>query len=113
MAAQVIVPETQNYWGEMPEKEFYASQGVKNCKGYFNTQNGTIFTQAFLPVRGEKPKGVVCLVHGYGSDTGWTFQNIAIELVQWGYAAYAADMLGHGRSDGIHGYIPNVDKVST
>ncbi|KAH8942561.1 hypothetical protein BDL97_14G107700 [Sphagnum fallax] len=112
MAAQVIVPETQNYWGEMPEKEFYASQGVKHCKGYFNTQNGTIFTQAFLPVKGEKPKGVVCLVHGYGSDTGWTFQNIAIELVQWGYTAYAADMLGHGRSDGIHGYVPNVDKVA-
>lgn len=110
MASRAVVPVTQNYWGDMPEEEFYAANGVINKKEYFKTPDGTIFTQEFLPVKG-KPKGIVCLVHGYSSDTGWMFQTIALEMVKWGYAAYAADMLAHGRSEGIHGYIPSVDKV--
>lgn len=99
-----------NFWGDMPEEEYYASQGVKNTKEYFKTPHGTIFTQEFRPVR-EKAKGIVCLTHGYGSDTGWMFQLIAIEVAKWGYVAYAADMLGHGRSEGIRCYTPEAEKV--
>lgn len=104
-----------NYWGDMPEEEFYASQGVRNRKEYFTTAHGTIFGQEFLPAEGKgerKPKGVVCMTHGYGSDTSWMFQIFAMEAAKWGYAAYAADMLGHGRSDGIPCYTPDCEKVS-
>ena len=102
----------QNYWGNMPEEEFYASNGVRNSKAFVKTREGTLFTQEFLPSgEGVKPRGIVCLVHGYTSDTGWMFQSICLEMVKWGYAAFAADMLGHGRSDGLHGYVPSVDKV--
>jgi caffeoylshikimate esterase len=102
----------QNYWGNMPEEEFYASNGVRNSKAFVKTKEGTLFTQEFLPAgEGVKPRGIVCLVHGYTSDTGWMFQSICLEMVKWGYAAFAADMLGHGRSDGLHGYVPSVDKV--
>lgn len=102
----------QNYWGNMPEEEFYASNGVRNSKAFVKTREGTLFTQEFLPLgEGVKPRGIVCLVHGYTSDTGWMFQSICLEMVKWGYAAFAADMLGHGRSDGLHGYVPSVDKV--
>lgn len=104
--------EAPNFWGDMPEEEFYASQEVRNKKEFFKTAHGTIFTQEFLPLElQKKPKGIVCMTHGYGSDTGWMFQNFAIEAAKWGYAAYAADMLGHGRSDGIRGYTPDVEKV--
>lgn len=99
-----------NFWGDMPEEEYYSSQGVKNTKEYFKTPHGTIFTQEFRPV-GEKAKAIVCLTHGYGSDTGWMFQLIAIEMAKWGYVAYAADMLGHGRSEGIRCYTPEAEKV--
>ncbi|MFS7980690.1 putative 2-acylglycerol O-acyltransferase [Helianthus anomalus] len=41
----------------------------------------------------------------HGSDTNWMFQNLCIAYAKWGYAVFAADLIGHDRSDGIHGYI--------
>ncbi|KAH7387749.1 hypothetical protein KP509_16G039100 [Ceratopteris richardii] len=37
------------------------------------------------------------------------FQTIPIVFAQWGYAAFAADLLGHGQSDGLPGYIEDVE----
>ncbi|XP_047310896.1 caffeoylshikimate esterase [Impatiens glandulifera] len=102
-----------NYWGDMPEDEFYASQGVQNTKSYFETPNGKLFTQSFIPVQDSSPvKGTVFMSHGYGSDTGWLFQKICITYANWGYAVYAADLLGHGRSDGIRCYMGDMDKIA-
>nr|CAD1843014.1 unnamed protein product [Ananas comosus var. bracteatus] len=50
--------------------------------------------------------------HGYGSDSGWMFQKIAMAYASWGYAVYCADLLGHGRSDGLHGYVGDMEKVA-
>lgn len=52
------------------------------------------------------------MTHGYGSDTGWLFQKTCITFANWGYAVFAADLLGHGRSDGIRGYIGDMDKAA-
>jgi len=84
---------------------------VKNEKSYFGTPNGKIFTQSFLPLD-SKIKGSVYMTHGYGSDTGWLFQKICISFAQWGYAVFAADLLGHGRSEGLHGYLGDLEKVA-
>ncbi|XP_024356527.1 caffeoylshikimate esterase isoform X1 [Physcomitrium patens] len=100
-----------NFWGDTPEDEFYASQGMRNKNDFFKTPHGTIFTQEFLPIE-LQPKGILCMTHGYGSDTSWTFQILALEAVKWGHAVYCADMLGHGRSDGILGYITDVEKMA-
>ncbi|XP_010462130.1 PREDICTED: caffeoylshikimate esterase-like [Camelina sativa] len=100
-----------NFWGDMPEEEYYTSQGVRNTKSYFETPNGKLFTQSFLPLDG-KIKGTVYMSHGYGSDTGWMFQKICMRFCSWGYAAFAADILGHGRSDGIRCYMGDMDKVA-
>lgn len=98
-------PETPpNFWGYMPEEEYYTSQGVRNGKEYFETPNGKLFTQSFLPLD-QKVKATVYMTHGYGSDTGWMFQKICISFATWGYAVFAADLLGHGRSDGIRCYL--------
>eukprot|EP00262_Sarcandra_glabra_P008171 TRINITY_DN21445_c0_g1_i1.p1 TRINITY_DN21445_c0_g1~~TRINITY_DN21445_c0_g1_i1.p1 ORF type:complete len:342 (-),score=-1.42 TRINITY_DN21445_c0_g1_i1:62-1036(-) len=108
---QPVAPDTHNFWGDMPEKEYYASQGVRNTKSYYQTPNGKIFTQCFEPL--DLPiKASVYMSHGYGSDTGWLFQKIAIEYARWGYAVYAADLLGHGRSDGLRGYLGDMEKVA-
>lgn len=102
-----------NFWGDLPEEEYYKSQGVKNCTSYFQTPNGKIFTQSFLPLGDDTPiKGTVFMTHGYGSDSGWLFQKICINFATWGYAVFAADLLGHGRSDGLHGYLGDMDKVA-
>ncbi|KAJ0007440.1 hypothetical protein Pint_30018 [Pistacia integerrima] len=105
-------PETPpNFWGYMPEEEYYTSQGVRNSKEYFETPNGKLFTQSFLPLD-QKVKATVYMSHGYGSDTGWMFQKICINFATWGYAVFAADLLGHGRSDGIRCYLGEMEKVA-
>ncbi|XP_068647655.1 caffeoylshikimate esterase-like [Aristolochia californica] len=104
-------PPPPNFWGDMPEEEYYTSQRVKNTKSYADTPNGKIFTQEFLPL--DHPiKGTVYMTHGYGSDTGWLFQKICIAYAQWGYAVYAADMLGHGRSEGLRCYLGDMEKIA-
>ncbi|KAI8573868.1 hypothetical protein RHMOL_Rhmol01G0308800 [Rhododendron molle] len=50
--------------------------------------------------------------HGYDSDTEWLFQKICIGYARWGYAVFAADLLGHGRSDGIRCYLGAMAKVA-
>ncbi|XP_078432324.1 lysophospholipase 2 [Wolffia australiana] len=107
----------KNFWGETPEEEFYASQGVRNQQSHFKTPKGpTIFTQSFEPVGQDGDllpvKGSVYMTHGYGSDSGWMFQKIAIEFARWGYAVFCADLLGHGRSDGIRCYLGDMEAVA-
>ncbi|GAA0183317.1 hypothetical protein Leryth_003083 [Lithospermum erythrorhizon] len=102
-----------NFWGDMPEEEYYTSQGVKNTKSYFETPHGKLFTQCFLPLNQTQPiKGTVYMSHGYGSDTGWMFQRICMSFATWGYAVFAADLLGHGRSDGLRCYLGDMEKVA-
>ncbi|KAJ0586572.1 putative 2-acylglycerol O-acyltransferase [Helianthus annuus] len=108
-----LPPPPPFFWGETPEEEYYKSQGVRNNKLYFQTPNGKIFTQSWLPIDENQPvKATVFMTHGYGSDTSWCFQKICIEYAKWGYAVFAADLLGHGRSDGLHGYLGDMDKVA-
>ncbi|XP_057968983.1 caffeoylshikimate esterase [Malania oleifera] len=102
-----------NFWGHAPEEEYYTSQGVRNTKSYFQTPTGAgkLFTQSFLPL--DLPvKATVFMSHGYGSDTGWLFQKICINFATWGYAVFAADLLGHGRSDGIRCYLGDMEGVA-
>ena len=102
-----------NFWGDLPEEDYYTSQGVKNSKQYFQTPHGKIFTQSFSPLSANTPvKASVFMTHGYGSDSGWLFQKICISFATWGYAVFAADLLGHGRSEGLHGYLGDVDKAA-
>jgi caffeoylshikimate esterase len=95
----------------MPEEEYYKSIGLRNTKSYFDTPNGKIFTQSFIPI--DLPvKASVYMTHGYGSDSNWCFQKICHKYASWGYAVFAADLLGHGRSDGLHGYLGDFDKAA-
>jgi caffeoylshikimate esterase len=114
-----LVPASPRFfWGDQPEKEkFYASQGVKHHESFFQSPYGRIFTQSFHPIDHETGedipiKGVIFMTHGYGSDTGWLFQTTAITYATWGYAAYCADLLGHGRSDGIPGYLGDFEATA-
>ncbi|KAI7727403.1 hypothetical protein M8C21_009509, partial [Ambrosia artemisiifolia] len=96
-----------------PEHEYYTSQNLRNTKSYFQTPNATIFTQSWLPLDPNQPiKATVFMTHGYRSDCSWSFQEICIAYAKWGYAVFAADLIGHGRSDGLHGYIGDMDKAA-
>jgi alpha-beta hydrolase superfamily lysophospholipase len=60
-----------------------------------------LFMQAWLP---EKPRAVVALAHGLGEHSG-RYGNLVAELNKCGYAVYACDHRGHGRSPGQRAYI--------
>ncbi len=50
----------------------------------------------------EKPKAVVLVVHG-GSEHAGRYEPLAAALNQQGYAVYAEDHRGHGRTGEING----------
>jgi lysophospholipase len=57
----------------------------------------TLHAQAWLPE--GKPRDVIAVAHGY-AEHGGRYGNLVERLVPLGYAIYALDHRGHGRSDG-------------
>jgi alpha-beta hydrolase superfamily lysophospholipase len=51
-----------------------------------------------------RPKAVLAVVHGHGEHSG-RYGNVVDWFVPRGYAVYAFDLRGHGRSAGKRGYI--------
>ena len=52
-----------------------------------------------------RPRAVVLLAHGYAEHAG-RYDHVAKRLTDAGYALYAIDHWGHGRSDGTPGFVP-------
>lgn len=52
------------------------------------------------------PRAVVLLAHGYAEHAG-RYGHVAKRLTDAGYAVYAIDHWGHGRSDGTPGFVPH------
>ncbi|KAL6562147.1 hypothetical protein OROGR_003154 [Orobanche gracilis] len=101
-----------HYWGNTPEEDYYREQKIRSTKSYYTSPRGlTLFTRSWLPLQSIPPRGIICMVHGYGTDTSWTFQATPIFLAQNGFACFALDLEGHGRSQGLKAYVPNVDDV--
>ncbi|XP_057851934.1 caffeoylshikimate esterase isoform X2 [Cryptomeria japonica] len=98
-------------WGDITEEEYYARQGITGTKFRFESPRGiSLFARTWAPLKGS-PSAIICMIHGYGNDISWTFQNNAIFFAQMGCAAAAIDLPGHGQSDGLKGFVPNVDHV--
>jgi len=75
---------------------------MHHATGSFIGLNNTgIFTQHWLP--DSAPRAVVLIAHGYAEHSG-RYAHVAAHLVAHGFAAYALDHRGHGRSGG-----PRVD----
>ena len=67
-----------------------------------------IFWRSWLP--GPEPRAVVVIVHGAGEHLG-RYEHVAARLTYEGYAVYAADHRGHGRSDGARALIDRVQNA--
>jgi acylglycerol lipase len=61
-----------------------------------------IFTRSWRPA--SKPRGVVVVVHGFNSHSGY-YPWVAAHLVSTGLSVYALDLRGRGRSDGERFYV--------
>jgi acylglycerol lipase len=75
------------------------AEGVAWADDVFAGAGGLeLYARSFRPKEGE-PRGVVIFQNGL-KDHGDHYAKVAQELVHHGYAAYAFDMRGHGRSAG-------------
>ncbi len=71
---------------------------MKHQEGTFKSTDGLdLFYQSWLP--DGDPKATVVIVHGMG-EHGGRYPHVVNALVPKGYAIYAADHRGHGRSPG-------------
>jgi alpha-beta hydrolase superfamily lysophospholipase len=76
---------------------------VKHRDGSFLGIRGLkLYYQSWHPLR--RVKGIVVIIHGLGSHSS-LFGNVTQFLVPTGYAVYALDLRGHGRSQGQRGHI--------
>jgi acylglycerol lipase len=76
---------------------------MKHLEDRFNVAGGVnLYYQCWVPI-GE-PKAIVVLVHGLAEHSG-RYGNFANYLVSGGYGVYSYDQRGHGKSDGLKGYV--------
>jgi alpha-beta hydrolase superfamily lysophospholipase len=67
-----------------------------------------LYRQSWLP--GGPPRAVVVIAHGAGEHSG-RYAHVARRLADDGYAVYALDLRGHGRSDGPRAVIDRIDNA--
>ncbi len=65
-----------------------------------NADDLTIFAQRWLPE--ADPVVVICLVHGQGEHSS-RYGHVATAFTNAGYALFAFDHQGHGKSEGVRG----------
>jgi alpha-beta hydrolase superfamily lysophospholipase len=76
---------------------------MKHMEGTFPGSGGLpLYYQGWCP--DGAVRAIVAIVHGFGAHSG-LFQPAVEVLVPQGYAAYAFDLRGHGRSPGPRGHI--------
>jgi alpha-beta hydrolase superfamily lysophospholipase len=61
-----------------------------------------LFVQVHRP--DGRPRAALAILHGHGEHSG-RYQNVFAYFVPRGYAAYAFDLRGHGRSAGQRGFV--------
>ncbi|KAG6578497.1 Caffeoylshikimate esterase, partial [Cucurbita argyrosperma subsp. sororia] len=87
------------------------SNGLKIEESYdVNSRGLSIFSKSWIPVT-VRPKAMVCYCHGYGDTCTFFFEGIARKFALLGYSVFAMDYPGFGLSEGLHGFIPNFDRI--
>ncbi len=80
---------------------------MKHIEGAFKgVKDLQIYYQGWIP---ESSKAVIQLVHG-GFEHSGRYLHIVNELVPKGYAIYANDHRGHGKSEGLRNYVDLFDQ---
>ncbi|KAG6388000.1 hypothetical protein SASPL_153197 [Salvia splendens] len=97
----------------LAEEVEMATEGSSWCRWttslFFGVKWNALFCRSWLPVSGEL-RGILIIIHGLNEHSG-RYTNFAKQLVSYKFGAYAMDWIGHGGSDGLHGYVPSLDHV--
>lgn len=82
---------------------------VRSETGEFGGHGGRVFWRAWLP--GEPARGVIALSHGVAEHSG-RYEHVGNRLADNGFAVYALDHIGHGRSAGSKANIGSIDAAA-
>lgn len=80
---------------------------VREFSLFVTARSDILFTQSWTPVS-AKIRGLVVLMHGLNEHSG-RYNDFAKELNANGFKVYGMDWIGHGGSDGLHGYVHSLD----
>ena len=84
---------------------------MKHSDGKFRVEGlGELYYQGWKPE--DEAKAVVFITHGL-AEHGGRYINVVEKLVPEGFAVYAIDHYGHGRSDGARVFIPKFEDFIT
>jgi acylglycerol lipase len=84
------------------------AKGVRSGEDRIESAGGlTIFVRSWRPEGGAR--AVVVIVHGFNSHSG-EYAWVAEQLVADGFAVYAGDLRGRGRSDGERFFVNSVSE---
>lgn len=76
---------------------------MKHTEGRFTGRKGlSLYYQCWLPA--TDPKAILLVVHGWAEHSG-RYTNLGNYFVPKGYAICALDHRGHGKSEGLRGYV--------
>ncbi|KAL9443205.1 hypothetical protein AB3S75_016544 [Citrus x aurantiifolia] len=92
---------------------FETDDGEVRCRWstslFFGVKRNALFCRSWIPVSGEL-KGILMIIHGLNEHSG-RYSQFAGQLTSRNFGVYAMDWIGHGGSDGLHGYVPSLDHV--
>ncbi|RCV25121.1 hypothetical protein SETIT_5G140900v2 [Setaria italica] len=72
-------------------------------------RRNALFCRLWAPASKEM-RGILVIIHGLNEHSG-RYLHFAEQLTACGFGVYAMDWIGHGGSDGLHGYVPSLDYV--
>lgn len=73
-------------------------------------RRNALFCRVWTPAAGTEMRGILVIIHGLNEHSG-RYLHFAEQLTSCGFGVYAMDWIGHGGSDGLHGYVPSLDYV--
>ncbi|XP_030530596.1 monoacylglycerol lipase [Rhodamnia argentea] len=76
---------------------------------FYGVRRNALFCRSWFPANGEV-RGILVIIHGLNEHSG-RYARFARQLTSCNYGVYAMDWIGHGGSDGLHGYVPSLDHV--
>lgn len=83
---------------------------MEHSEGTFKGFNGLdLYYQRWRPQSGGAVRAALLVVHGHGEHSG-RYANVVNCLVPSGFAVYAFDHRGHGRSPGQRGHVDRFDE---
>jgi alpha-beta hydrolase superfamily lysophospholipase len=77
---------------------------------FTGSQRRRIVYRGWSPA-GDQPRAIVALAHGF-AEHGGRYEHVAARLTDAGFAVYAPDHHGHGRSEGTRGIVSLADAVA-